>query len=568
LGTNKGKPLYNPILLFCNMSLPWIDELKDRIKGDVLVDKKTLQEYSRDASIYEVKPQVVVFPKDIEDVKNLVNFVNQKKEEFPDITLTGRSAGTDMTGGPLTTSIVVCFTKYINQMKELHEDRAVVEPGLYYRDFEKEMDKIGVMYPSYPASKSICAMGGIIANNSGGEKTLTYKKTQQHVNRIRVVLSDGNECELKPLNMDELNAKKSQDNFEGHVYREIHKLIEENYDIIKNAKPDVPKNSAGYYLWDVWDREKGIFDLTQVFVGCQGTLGLWLEAEVDVVKKHKYSRLVIVFLKKIEKMANLVNLVLPYKPESLEAFDDETLKLAIRFMPDIAKKVNRNLVSFLWDFRHEGLMALRHGFPVFIILVEITGDDLKEVLDRQKIVSKLLKKNGMPNRALKTQEEGEKYWVMRRQSFSLLREKVHDKRATPFIDDFDVKPEELPKFLPELYALLKEYDIKPTLAGHAGSGNFHIIPLMDLEKESERQKIPEVEEKFTRLVLKYHGTITAEHNDGMVRTKYLEEMYGSEIMRLFERTKDIFDPKGIFNPHKKVRPDWDFAMAHIKAKPD
>jgi len=351
-------------------------------------------------------------------------------------------------------------------------------------------------------------------------------------------------------------------NFEGKVYRDMYKLCEDNYNLIKKAKPNVHKNSCGYLLWRVWDRE--YFDLSKIFVGSQGTLGLWVEGNVNVVKKHKYTRLVTVYLKDLKKMTEVVNIVLKYKPESLESFDKNTLMLGLRFMPEIAKKVKKNSFSFLWGFRREGILTLTKGLPVFIVLVELTGDTKKEVTEKAEELSKELNKKNISNLVMRSEEEGEKYWIMRRESFALLRSKVKDKQATPFVDDFCVKPEYLGKFLPKLYALLKRYDIKPTLAGHAGDGNFHIIPLMDLKDENVRKKIPIVLDKFTDLVIKYNGTITAEHNDGMIRTPFVEKQYGRKVVKLFEKVKDIFDPNDIFNPGKKVHGDLEYAMSHIK----
>ena len=149
------------------------EDLKKIIKGDVAVDEETLKTYSRDASLFIIRPQVVVFPKDSEDIKALVRFVNERKKENPNLSLTGRSGGTDMTGGPLTESIVVSFTKYFNHVSvNPNEKSATTEPGVYYRDFEKETLKRDLLYPPYPASRDICAMGGIVNNNSAGEKTL------------------------------------------------------------------------------------------------------------------------------------------------------------------------------------------------------------------------------------------------------------------------------------------------------------------------------------------------------------------------------------------------------------
>jgi len=201
-----------------------------------------------------------------------------------------------------------------------------------------------------------------------------------------------------------------------------------------------------------------------------------------------------------------------------------------------------------------------------MVLVELTGDNEAEVQKRADQLGADLSRKKILNLVMKSEREGEKFWIMRRESFNLLRHKVKDKMATPFIDDFSIQPKDLSEFVPKLYKLLKNYKIQPTLAGHVGDGNFHIIPLMDLRKKSERDKIPVVLDKFTKLVKQYNGTITAEHNDGLIRTPFVERQYGKKMVKLFEQVKDIFDPNDIFNPGKKVHGDMDFAMSHIKAK--
>lgn len=164
-----------------------------------------------------------------------------------------------------------------------------------------------------------------------------------------------------------------------------------------------------------------------------------------------------------------------------------------------------------------------------------------------------------------SEKDAQKYWLIRRESFNLLRKHVKGKKTAPFIDDLIVRPEYLPEFLPKLNAILDQYKnyMTYTIAGHPGDGNFHIIPLMDLSDSKSKQIIPELSEKVYDLVLDYHGSITAEHNDGLIRTPYLEKMYGPEVYKLFEKTKQIFDPKNIFNPRKKVGSDMNYAMEHI-----
>src|SRR6266481_5753291 len=450
------------------------DDIKQFFKGDVEADEKTLDEYSHDYSIFKVRPQVVVFPKDVEDIKNLVKFAN----EHEGVSLTARSAGTDMTGGPLNESVIVEFSRYFNHIKEIGEDYAIVEPGVYFRDFEKELIPKGLLYPAYPASKDLCALGGMISNNSGGEKTLAYGKTEKYVMELRMVMSDGNEYTWKALKGEELQEKLKQQNFEGEVYRKIQELIEKNREALKAAKPDVSKNSSGYYLWNV--EHDGLFDIPKLLVGSQGTLGIVVEAKLKLLKKKKYSRLAVVFLKSLCPVADLVVDTLKFNPESLESYDDKTLLLSFRFLPGIIKAMKGSFLKLIWQFIPEAFMFLRGGMPKMVVLIELTSDDEIDLAARLKALhDEVAQKFHVPIRILKNEAEGEKYWTIRRQSFKLLHDHNPNKATAPFIDDVVVKPEYLPEFLPKLNAILEPYKnmMTYTIAGQSGDGNFHIIPI-------------------------------------------------------------------------------------------
>ena len=552
-----------------------IEELKKIIKGEVLADEETRKKYSHDASLFEVKPELVVFPKDVEDIKNLVRFTgqyNSDKTNKPNTTyesdksallsLTARSGGTDMSGGPLGESVILDFTKYFNHLKEIGDNYAVAEPGVYYRDFEKETLKHNLLLPSYPASREICAVGGMVANNSGGEKTLSYGKTEDYILELKAVLSDGNEYLIKPLNKSELEAKIRQKDFEGEIYAKLYKLIAENYELLKKAKPDVSKNSAGYYLWNVLNGST--FDLTKLFVGSQGTLGIITEIKFRLIKPKKYSRLAVIFLKDLKPLMGIVKAVMKFKPESFESFDDNTLKLAIRFLPDLIKILKpKNVFKLGLSFLPEFWMMIGGGMPKLILLAEFTDDNENALAGRLNAVSQELSAQNSNFRILSNEEEAKKYWTIRRESFNLLRKHVRGKRTAPFIDDFIVRAEKLPEFLPRLNNILSRYNITYTIAGHVGDGNFHIIPLMDLADPESKEIITKLSEEVYNLVLEFKGSITAEHNDGLIRSPYLEKMYGKEVYELFKETKKIFDPRNIFNPGKKVGASLKYAFEHL-----
>lgn len=542
-----------------------IDGLKKTIEGDIVTDSTTLLEYSHDASLFEIAPKVVIFPKNDKDVKTLVSFVSMHKKEYPYLSLTARSAGTDMGGGSINDSIIVSFTKYFNQIPEIKGNIAVSQPGVFYRDFEKETVKQGLIFPSYPASREICAIGGIVNNNSGGEKSLLYGKTEKYVKKVKVVLSDGNAYFLHPLSESALTKKMEQKDFEGELYRKIYKLISENYEEIMKAKPAVSKNSAGYYLWNVWDKENKIFDLTKLWVGAQGTLGLLLEAEIELVPIHMHREMMILFLDDLSHLEEIINTVLPLKPESFESYDDNTLKLALKYFPEFAKQLGaKGVLGSALAFLPEFLMVLKGGLPKLVLQIDFTGNDPEEL--KQKIAelkTKLAPLHPKTKIAIENQEQ--KYWLIRRESFNLLRKKIKNKHTAPFIDDFVIKPEYIAEVIPQVNKIIKKHkNFMYTVAGHVGDGNFHIIPLVDITNKNVRNAIPEIAREVYDLVIKYGGSITGEHNDGLVRTPYLKKMYGENICELFKKTKEIFDPENIFNPRKKVGGTLSYAMDHLR----
>jgi FAD/FMN-containing dehydrogenase len=266
-------------------------------------------------------------------------------------------------------------------------------------------------------------------------------------------------------------------------------------------------------------------------------------------------------------MPGVVNALLPHDPESLETFDKDTLKLGIRFMPEIAKKAGSNLLSFAVKFWREAVIgAEMGGLPELIILAEIAEESEAEVKRKVNEIIEALKPFKVRHRVIEKDSEEEKFWIMRRESFNLLREHTNGKRTAPFIDDFCIPPEKVPEFLPKAKKILEDAEIDVNIAGHAGNGNFHIIPLMDLKREEERKKLIPVAEKFYSLVSEYKGTITGEHNDGIVRTPFLNKMYSPQVLELFKQVKTIFDPHNIFNPGKKVGGSLEYFKSHLDSQ--
>ncbi|OHA93743.1 MAG: hypothetical protein A3D37_01950 [Candidatus Zambryskibacteria bacterium RIFCSPHIGHO2_02_FULL_38_22] len=546
------------------------DSLRPAFKGDVNMSDKTLTIYSNDASLFEIRPKVVVYPKDAEDVKTLVKWVNKNRKEDPTLSITARSAGTDMTGGAIGASIIVDFIRYMNAIKEVTPDYAIVEPGCFYRDFDKETKKINRYMPAFTASREINAVGGMIGNNSGGEKAIKFGKTENYINSLKIVLSDGNEYIIRPLSKTEIEEKiggKAVNEFEAKLYRELYNLITENYEQIMSAKPTVSKNSAGYYLWNVYDKNTGAFDLCRLIVGSQGTLGIVTEINFRLVPTEPFSNVLVVFLPSLDDVSKLVTEIVPFKPDSLETYDDKSMILAMRFFFDFFKQLGFwGAVKLGLQFIPETWMIAVGGVPKLILIIEFTGQTEEVVKNKLIEIRERIRHFGFHMHIAHSSSEADKYWRIRHESFNLLRKHVKNKRTAPFIDDIIVKPEYLPEFLPKIKALIDEYKLDYTVEGHLGNGNFHIIPLMDLDSPFSVDVILELSKKVYTLVREYHGSITAEHNDGIIRTPYLLEQYGEEIVKLFQKTKNIFDEANIFNPGKKVGGTFDDIKKAIKKK--
>lgn len=549
-----------------------MDEFKSGLKnkkfeGEIDDSEETRQFYSHDASLFEVVPQLVVFPKNTGDIKKLVELVNELRPKIPSLSLTARSAGTCMSGGAVNESVIVDMNRHFNKIEAVSEYAAHVQPGVFYRDFEKATLRKGGLLPSFPASRELCTVGGMVANNSGGEKSLEFGKTENFVSELEVILADGKAYTIKPLNKRELVAKMGQNDFEGKLYKQLFELIESNYQLIKDAKPKVTKNSTGYNLWDVWDREAGIFDMTKLFTGSQGTLGLISDIHFKLIHDKPHSGVLVVFMKSIDQLGEIINVVLRHKPASFESFDNYTLELSFKFFFFFHKTLGwKKLIKLGFQLLPDLLLLMR-GIPKIILLIEFTGDN-PQIVSRKihQMREELEPFNLEAMEEDSTEAKAYKFRIMRRESFNLLRKKVHDKHTAPFIDDFVVPPPHLVEFLPKLQKIIKKYKLLATVAGHMGDGNFHVIPLMKIEDPKERAKIKPAMYEVNELVLHYDGSLSGEHNDGMIRGPWLPVMYGKKVDELFIKTKQIFDPDNIFNPHKKTDADWDYTMAHIRQK--
>lgn len=554
------------------------EELGKKIKGEISFEEKDLEAHAKDASLFYVKPQMIIYPKDKFDIVQIVKYVNGLGGE---VSLTARAAGTCMSGGSLNDSIIIDITKYLNTIKGVttgdvtfvgEKNRfksaasVVCEPGVYFRDLERKLqvnENFSWMFPSYPASKDLCCVGGIVANNSAGEKTLLYGQTKDWVEEVEMVLWDGTIWNFKNETFEQVNnyvyniSKPCPETIKK-IYFEIIKIIENNKDEIIRNKPKVSKNSSGYNLWDIIDWGSKTIDLVKLIVGSQGTLGIITNIKLRLIPKPKYSQIMTVFLPSTDNLVPSVEEILKYKPESLESFDDHTFVIAMRFLPTILWKMKGNIFQLAFSFIPEMWLAVKSffsgGLPRIILLVEFTGNKMQDAKEKtQECLDNFrIKFPNLKARITKNETDIYKYWTFRRESFNLLRSKMRGFRTAPFVEDVCIPVESMKDFIPQMQSILDKNKFTYTIAGHAGNGNFHIIPLMKLNSSKEIEIIKQTNEEIFSLIQKYEGSISAEHNDGLVRTPYLHYMFSEKMLEIFKEVKKVFDPNNFFNPNKKV----------------
>lgn len=510
--------------------------LQEHLLGEVMTSADARKYFSTDGSIFTVTPSLVVYPRNENDVRKTARFAWQLAERGRVIPITARGSGTDQGGAALGSGIMLVFPAHMNRIVELDPKSGivVVEPGLNYGRLQQTLHTHERFLPPYPASYEYSTLGGAVGNNSGGEKTLKYGSTQGFVKALRVVLANGEVIETGRLSKRELNKKLGLSTFEGEVYRAVDALLDEYRGKLDKLELSVTKNAAGYNLGAV-KRGDGSFDLTPLLVGSQGTLGLITEITLETEVYNPAKDLFLAEFDTLESAAKAVLALraLPSMPSAIEMVDGQLLELTNRLNPNLLK----------------GIVST--PLPKVILLVEF--DDA----DRSR--KKLLKKTEkiFADYAIKTVREQDpaaqaRLWKVRHASASVAAHSEGNVKAVPIIEDGIVPPEKLEEYMAGVYKLFAENQLQVAIWGHAGDGNLHMQPFLDLSQLGDRQKAFRLIDEYYKLVISLGGSTSGEHGDGRLRAPYLCQLYGEELYTLFTKVKQVFDPYGTLNPGVKT----------------
>jgi len=509
--------------------------LQEHLIGEVMTSTDAREYFSTDGSIFKVTPQIIVYPRAENDVRKATRFAWQLAERGRTIPVTARGSGTDQGGAAIGSGIMIVFPAHMNKIVALDSNKGmmVVQPGLNYGKLQQTLQTHGIFLPPYPASLEYTTIGGALGNNAAGEKSVKYGVTKDFVNQLRVVLSNGEVITTGRLSKRELSKKMGQATFEGEIYRAMDALLSDNRDLLEQSRPRTSKNATGYDLWSVRAKD-GSVDLTPLFVGSQGTLGIITEARLESEPYNPKTTLLVGFFDSIEQAGMAVNKLRGLEPSAIEMVDDNLLKFIDANNPNQLNKV------------------IQKPFPKVVLLVEF-DDPLKRVQARRsKKAKKILQEFAQDFRISQDEHEQEDLWKIRHSAAAIFWHDTASKKALPIIEDGIVPPEKLAEFLQKIYALFKEFDLDVAVWGHAGNANLHMQPFLDLNQLGDRQKVFKLMNAYYQMVIDMGGSTSAEHNDGRLRGPYLKLLYGAELYELFKKVKQLFDPYNTLNPGVKI----------------
>jgi FAD/FMN-containing dehydrogenase/Fe-S oxidoreductase len=513
-----------------NSGLSLVADLKKCI-GDVLDDEYSLGMYATDASIYQVMPLAVVLPKDESEVKKAVEVARNNK-----IKILPRGGGTSLAGQTVGEALVIDFSRYMTKILEFNEpERWVrVQPGVIRDELNEEMAKFNLHFAPDPATSSRANVGGMVGNNSSGTKSILYGKTVDHILEAKVLLADGTELLLKKFTPREYELKAHQANREGEIYHKFQETILHNKTEIKQRFPKVMRRVGGYNLDEYVYTDQ--WNLAKLITGSEGTLAVILEVKLNLEPLPKFKSVAVVHFSELMEAIKAVQPMLPYHPSAIEILDKTVLDLS---RENLTTKLHCHFIE---------------NNPAAILIVEFYGDSFENVMQRPREMIEKLKHLGL-GYAYPLFPSGKEYddvWVVRKKGLGLMMGIKGEKKALSFIEDAAIPLEVLPEYIENVLKICAKHNTEVSMYAHASVGVIHVQPLLNLRLQQDIENLKNITDETFELVVKYGGSWSGEHGDGLVRSSYNERFFGTQLYNAFRDIKHLFDPENLMNPGKIV----------------
>jgi len=521
-----------------------LQQLSQALHGELHYDDLHKKIYATDASVYRKIPLAVVYPKDKNDLKKLISFATQNK-----VSLVPRTAGTSLAGQCVGEGIIVDTSKYFTRILAFDErNRTVrVEPGVVRDELNEFLKPFGLFFGPNTSTSNRCMMGGMVGNNSSGTTSIQYGVTRDKVLEINTILSDGSDSFFGPLSAKGFKEKLKGNSLESKIYNVIFSELSktDTREEIEREfpKPSIHRRNNGYAIDailsnQVFSESEAPINLSKLLCGSEGTLAFTTDITLSLDElPPRHNMLVAAHFSSIQESLEAVVIAMEHNLYTCELMDKKIL--------DCTKNNREQLQNRFFV----------EGDPEAILMLEIASDDAdKTAVLAKKLIADLTSHNfGYAYPVLKGKNI-EKASTLRKAGLGLLGNIVGDRKAVACIEDTAVEVSDLPAYISEFTAMMKAYGQEAVYYAHAGAGELHLRPILNLKEEKDIHLFREITTKVAQLVKKYKGSMSGEHGDGIVRSEFLTLMLGKKNVELMRKIKVVFDPHQIFNPGKIIDP--------------
>ncbi len=519
-----------------------LEELAKQLEGDLFDDITIRTLYATDASAYREMPLAVAIPKNNTDIKKLIAFARQEKT-----SLIPRTAGTSLAGQVVGNGIIVDVSKHFTRIIELNtaEKWVRVQPGVIRDELNMFLQPHGLFFGPETSTANRAMIGGMVGNNSCGSNSVLYRSTREHLLEVKALLSDGSEAEFRSLSIEAFHTKCEGNDLEASIYKTVRSLLS-NYENQAEIRKEFPKKSVerrntGYAIDVLVDSApftagEQDFNFCKLMAGSEGTLAFITEIKLNVVPlPPKEVGLLCVHFNSIDESLRANLIALQFNPSASELIDHYILECTKENKEQIK---NRFFVQ---------------GDPGAILVIEFSRTNREEIVAIAKQVEEAMRAAGLGYHfPLLFGDDSKKIWTLRKAGLGLLSNLPGDEKAVPVIEDTAVDVNDLPAYIRDFNEILKKHGLHAVHYAHAGSGELHLRPIINLKTKEGNRLFRVIAEEIATLVKKYNGSLSGEHGDGRLRGEFIEQMVGKKNYQLLKEIKKAWDPENIFNPNKIV----------------
>ncbi len=555
------------------LNTDFIKNLQKEIAGEVRVDPATRWLYSTDASIYQIEPLGVVFPRQLDDLAAIVGLCAQEG-----VAVLPRGSGSSLAGQAIGEALIVDCSRHLNQLESLdaHSHEVWVQPGLILAALNKQAGRVGLQFGPDPASAERATLGGSLANNATGAHSIQFGMAADHLLEVEMVLGDGSVANFHSLPIEAVKTSGYDTNnahshifngqisnhsssLEARLYQAAFAIREGWGDEIRQRWPHTWRKASGYNLnyllpWSAsqppqWDRQArsnggslsyppistGEINLAPLFAGSEGTLGIIRRAKLRLSPLPECTVLAVVPFGSIAQACDATPAILERRPSAVELIPGSIIELA------------RSLPAYAAQLSFFDPLILDEDAPAAVLVVEFSGESQAELVKQAQSMQDF----GRVLLAVSNSDQ-KKIWDVRKVGLGILMSRPGDVKPWSFIEDLAVPVEQLGTFVRAVDEILTRHHTSCEIYAHASAGCLHIRPFLNLKRESGKRDLRSIAEQAVALTLSLGGSVSGEHGEGLARGEWLERMYGPRIIEAFRMVKQAADPHGILNPGKLV----------------